>query len=70
MGGRCASSGWQRFLKKDDARRTMELTHDHTFTAVDNEATVFGHEWHFAEIDIGFSDIYDVRFICIRVGFP
>ena len=45
----------------------MQLFHDDTFAAVDDEAGVFCHQRDFAEEDIGLADIDDVRFFVRRV---
>ena len=39
-------------MLKEDARRTMQLTHDHAFGTVHNERPLFRHQRHFAHIDV------------------
>ena len=44
---------------EEHARRTMQLRNDHTFRAVDDEGTLFGHQGHFAHVDLLFLHFLD-----------
>ena len=44
---------------KEDARRTMQLTHNHAFSAVHDERTLLSHERDFTHVDIIFTNFFD-----------
>ena len=47
---------------KEDARATVQLRNDNTFSTVDNKGTVVGHERNFAHVDFLFFNVFNGAF--------
>ena len=57
-------------MVEKDPGRTMQLTDDDTFCAIDDESTVLGHQWNFAEIDFLLLDVANRLHAGLLVDIP
>ena len=55
---------------KEDPGRTMQLTDDYTFSAIDDECTILGHQRNFAEINFLLLDVANRLYARLFINIP
>ena len=51
--------GFALVVIKDNAGRSVQLGYNYPLGAIDNESTVFSHQWNFTKVDFLLADILD-----------
>ena len=59
--------GFALVMIEEDARRAVHLGNDHTLCSVDDESTVWRHQWHIAHENVLFFDVFHRFCTCLFV---